>query len=127
MSNCTENYEFTTHEEFIAMICHNVNYEYCKHLGDTSQTVWELAPQWQKDSALAGVKAILANPYSTPKQSHENWMAHKQADGWVYGEEKNVEKKTHPCMLPYDELPEQQKLKDVIFRGIVLAFPPIPA
>ena len=115
--------EFETIEEFIAIICHQANKGYCEAIGDHSQQNWVDAPQWQKDSAIAGVKAILENPSMTPEQSHEGWMEVKRQDGWVYGEVKDAEKKTHPCFRPYDELPTDQKAKDHIFRAIVLALP----
>ena len=40
---------------------------------------------------------------------HENWSAQRIADGWVYGEKRDDEKKTTPCLVPYDELPEREK------------------
>ncbi len=40
---------------------------------------------------------------------HENWAAERIADGWVYGEKRDDEKKTTPCLVPYDELPEREK------------------
>lgn len=40
---------------------------------------------------------------------HEVWSANRRADGWSYGPGRNDEKKQHPCMVPYDELPEREK------------------
>ena len=40
---------------------------------------------------------------------HENWSAQRIADGWVYGEKRDDEKKTTPCLVPYDELSEREK------------------
>jgi hypothetical protein len=60
----------------------------------------------------------LSDP-KTPKESHENWMKEKEDNGWVYGNEKNAEKKTHPCLIPYDNLPKEQKTKDYLFSAIV--------
>jgi len=40
---------------------------------------------------------------------HDVWAAGRIAEGWTYGEEKNVELKTTPCLVPYDELPESEK------------------
>lgn len=34
---------------------------------------------------------------------------------------KDPEKKVHPCMVPYDQLPKEQQVKDAIFVGIVHA------
>lgn len=105
----------------IARVCHEVNRAYCEFLGDRSQAEWSNAPQWQKDSAVAGVSAIRSNPATTPEQSHEGWMAQKVADGWVYGDTKDADHKTHPCMVPYDQLPLAQRAKDHIFGAVVRA------
>lgn len=106
----------------IAKICHNVNKAYCESIGDNSQPTWEDAPQWQQESAIAGVKYHLYNENATPASTHENWMKDKEADGWVYGEVKDPEKKTHPCMVPYDQLPAEQRTKDYLFKAVVDSF-----
>lgn len=105
--------------EKIAEVCHEVNRVYCQTLGDMSQPSWKDAPQWQKDSAMAGVRHAIANPDAKPEDSHNSWLAQKAADGWVYGPVKDAEKKEHPCFLPYDQLPEEQKHKDAFFLAIV--------
>jgi len=105
----------------IAMVAHEVNRAYCASLGDHSQPAWPDAPDWQKASALAGVKMHLANPDATPENSHESWLAAKAADGWKYGPEKDAQKKEHPCFMPYADLPAEQKAKDFLFRGVVHA------
>lgn len=107
--------------EQIARICHEVNRAYCNSIGDNSQPSWEDAPDWQKDSAVNGVNFHL-NYDTTPEQSHENWMREKEADGWVYGPTKDPEKKEHPCMVPYDQLPLEQRTKDYLFKAIVDCF-----
>lgn len=43
---------------------------------------------------------------------HENWSEGRLADGWVYGETRNDEKKTTPCLVPYSELSEEEKEYD---------------
>lgn len=105
----------------IAMCCHEANRAYCQSQGDDTQPPWDAAEAWQKDSATAGVKMHLDNPEATPEQSHESWLAQKQADGWVFGEVKDAAAKVHPCMRPYGELPVEQKAKDYIFRATVHA------
>lgn len=103
--------------ELIAVACHQQNRIYCELMGDTSQPTWEDAPDWQKDSAIAGVKNALVDP--NPARSHESWMEQKKADGWVYGAVKDPEKKTHHCMIPYGDLPDMQKRKDHLFIEMV--------
>jgi hypothetical protein len=103
----------------IAEICHEVNRTLCAAYGDYSQVPWPEAPDWQKQSAVNGVHFHLANPYAGASASHENWMAEKTADGWVWGPVKNPETKQHPCMTPYEKLPIEQQLKDHLFKTIV--------
>lgn len=103
----------------IAMMCHAINAAYCQSMGDDSQPTWDDAPDWQRNSAIAGVEMHLANPDATPEQSHESWYKQKEAEGWKYGEVKDAEKKEHPCFLPYEELPPEQKAKDYLFRTTV--------
>lgn len=43
------------------------------------------------------------------KNTHENWAQNKLEDGWAYGEELDDEKKTHPCLVEYEELSEEDK------------------
>lgn len=107
--------------EEIAQVAHETNRIYCQILGDYSQPPWEEAPDWQKESAIAGIQAYRDDPSITPEQSHENWMALKLEDGWVYGETKNPDTKEHPCMVPYSELPPEQKIKDLLFLSVVKA------
>jgi len=109
-----------SHIERIARVCHQVNRAYCQSLGDDSQPTWGNAPLWQKDSARSGVELHLDADVG-PEVSHQAWMNQKLAEGWVYGKLKDPEAKTHPCIVPFDELPPTQQAKDFIFRAIVRA------
>lgn len=46
------------------------------------------------------------------KNVHEVWSAGRVADGWTYGEKRNDVDKKHPCLVPYEELPEEEKEYD---------------
>lgn len=104
----------------IARLAHEVNRAYCVAIGDDTQPRWENAPDWQKASALTGVDMHLAGDHDA-KASHEAWMEQKIADGWVWGPEKDPERKEHPCLLPYAGLDFEQQVKDHLFRGVVHA------
>lgn len=106
--------------EGIAKVCHEANRAYCAGIGDDSQTPWEDAPEWQRNSAIKGVEFNLANPDALASASHESWLAQKEADGWKYGPVKDADKKEHPCFVPYADLPEEQQIKDSLFKTIVL-------
>lgn len=103
--------------EKIAELCHEINKIYCELLGDTSQKPWSEAPDWQRESCVNGVIFHLNNE-TTPEMSHVNWMKEKLNNGWVFGEFKDIEKKTHPCLVPYNELPKVQQAKDSFFHLI---------
>lgn len=105
----------------IARIAHDVNRAYRCALGEDAGPTWDEAPEWERASVLAGVMFHLSKPWKGPESSHEAWMAHKLAEGWQYGPTKDVEAKTHPCLVPFAELPVAQQAKDFLFRAIVHA------
>lgn len=106
----------------IARVCHEVNRAYCMALGDHSQVSWDEAPEWQRQSTSNGVLFFINHP-AAPNvpvtEFHNNWLAEKEAAGWMYGPEKDVVKKQHPCFLPFAQLPLPQQAKDYIFCAIV--------
>ena len=110
----------------IARICHETNRAYCQNLGDVSQPLWEMAPDWQKDSAINGVQFHLdileGGSEPTPSLSHDSWLREKKAAGWKWGPVKDADKREHPCCLPYEQLPAEQRMKDYLFAAIVKAF-----
>ena len=108
-------------KEAIARVCHEANKAWCELHDDDSQMSWEGAPMWQRDSARKGVEFHLENPDAGPEASHNAWMKEKIENHWVYGKVKDEKKKTHPCIVPFGELPEFQQKKDILFRAIVHA------
>jgi hypothetical protein len=103
----------------VAKICHEANRILCQTQGDYTQLIWSVAPEWQQTSAINGVEFCLANPDAPASANHESWMKQKQDEGWIYGPFKDADKKEHPCMVPYDQLPDNQKAKDHLFKSIV--------
>lgn len=43
---------------------------------------------------------------------HEVWAQNRMNDGWTYGEQRDDNAKKHPCLVPYEELPESEKEYD---------------
>lgn len=103
----------------IARVCHEANRSVCLTAGDDSQKSWEESPEWQRVSAMKGVAFRINNPDAPESAQHDSWQAEKINDGWVYGEEKNADLKTHPCLVPFDQLPVFQQRKDKVFCAIV--------
>lgn len=103
----------------IAIACHEANRIWCMSDGDFSQKPWAEAEEWQRDSAIKGVEFRLANPDAGKDTQHNAWMKDKTDDGWVFGHTKDAEKKTHPCIVPFEQLPIFQQKKDALFCAIV--------
>jgi len=45
---------------------------------------------------------------------HDVWAKKRQEDGWTYGPTRNDDVKQHPCLVPFDALPESEKVYDRI-------------
>lgn len=108
----------------IAQIAHEINKSFCSSIGDHSQPEWDSAPEWQRSSAINGVKFHLDNPDASPSASHESWLKQKTEEGWKFGPIKNADKKEHPCYVPYEMLPESQKSKDYLFKQVIHSLKP---
>lgn len=103
----------------IARVCHEANRAWCIANGDMSQVDWEDAPEWQKQSTLESVRFRLENPDAPISAQHDQWMESKLKDGWVYGPIKHAGEKTHPCLVPFEDLLPFEKDKDALFAAIV--------
>ena len=43
------------------------------------------------------------------ENNHDHWARKRMDEGWVFGPGRDDERKTHPDLVPYDELPESEK------------------
>lgn len=107
----------------IAYVIYSVNQDLSKYCLDDSGTAtyrkWKELSKDERDQYTRAVKRRIDVPGVTPEQQHEEWLQSKVADGWVHGSVKDNEAKIHPCMVPYDQLPPTQRIKDVIFGNLV--------
>ena len=67
-------------------------------------------PMDTKDVVLP--EELLALTEQIAENVHDVWPAGRIAEGWTYGEVKDVEKKKTPLLVPYKELPESEKAYD---------------
>lgn len=105
--------------EVLACAAYNANMAYIIGTGGQWQPEWSRAEEWQQASTRAGVKMLLENPDLTPEEIHAAWLEYKKSEGWICGPEKDAAAKTHPCLLPWGELPEVEQKKDYIFASVV--------
>ncbi|MBE6760803.1 MAG: Ryanodine receptor Ryr [Ruminococcaceae bacterium] len=59
-------------------------------------------------------KELLELTEKIAENVHENWSVARIKDGWSYGELRDDDKKTTPCLVPYSELTEIEKEYDRI-------------
>lgn len=63
----------------------------------------------------SGVKLpdeLLALTEKIAENVHDIWAKGRISEGWTYGEARDDEKKTSPCLVPYEKLPESEKEYD---------------
>ncbi len=89
--------------------------------GQDSIPHWNRAPAWMRDSTRESVEFTLDHPEAPHSAQHDQWMAQKKRDGWVWGEVKDADRKTHPMLVAYEELPDMERRKDALFKAIVQA------
>lgn len=109
----------------IAQVAHNINQALRGAIGEAVEPWADASPE-HKASILAGVDMHIANPDTDPETAHDAWLLQKTSEGWTFGEVKDAEAKTHPCMLAYADLPANQKIKDHLFRAVVHSLKGIP-
>lgn len=60
-----------------------------------------------------------ADKLPSPEEAHNSWMEAYFNMGWRYGEKRDAEKKTHPDLVPYEQLEQAEKDKDAIFLSFI--------
>lgn len=100
----------------IAKLCHENNREFCSVVcGEHGSPSWEDAPPEIRQSVYEGVVNVVRNPDITPKESHQAWMDYKLAEGWTFGNRKDFAEKTHPNLIPFEQLHVNERFKDHLF------------
>lgn len=95
-----------------ALIVHSINNRVCELNGE-QQIPWDEAPDYMKEGLISALEGDM-----TPEEGHQAWMENRIANGWTLGPVKDLEKKTSPCLVPYSELPYDQRVKDAIRCGV---------
>jgi len=103
----------------VAQTCHEANRVVQAINGDVVAEGWDILPIDQQERIMNGVTLKLKHPETTPAQMHENWLADMRADGYTVGPIIDHQNRQHPCLVDYDDLPLEQKIKDDLFSGIV--------
>lgn len=105
----------------IARVVHEALRAYRAELGEAALPAWDDAPDWQRAATLAAVEFRLAHPDAGPEAQHDAWVAQTRAAGWTHGPVHDAAARTHPDLLPYDQLAEGARRKDALVAAVVRA------
>lgn len=104
-------------KEQIAKTCHAAHNALCEE-----PIPWELKTSEHKATVYSSIDKILSGEILSAKQAHDNFVARKKADGWVYGEEYSTEDKINPRVTEFENLGLIDLAKEKIFFNIVESF-----
>ena len=80
--------------------------------------MYEPKPIDTRDVRLPGELEVLMERIA--ENVHEHWAVGRIREGWTYGPRRDDGKKTHPCLVPYDQLPDSEKEYDRTTAGETL-------
>jgi len=107
-------------DEQIAEICHAANRIIQKHLHDECPSLeWESEEEFIREASVGEVQMILAG--RSPEETHNEWCDRLFSQGYICGLVKSREMRTHPCLVPFRDLPVEHKRKVRMIHAIVLA------
>jgi hypothetical protein len=86
------------------------------HGEEPLQPDWLRAPDAMKMRVRALVRGYRAG--IAPSEAHTRWTQMMAADGWRYGPRKDPAAHLHPNLVPYEDLPQSQRIKDQMSQMI---------
>jgi hypothetical protein len=103
----------------IAAACHSAARAYAISAGKFDTNPWEVAQFPIRTDTLEAVDLVLAG--GGAEDLHNRWLERMKEKGWtvldaaVEERTPNYDKKQHPSMVPFDELPHEERVKTVMF------------
>ena len=97
-------------DEDLARICHEAHLALRIGLNSSADDMhFDALPQERKDVVISQVRLIRAG--KSPDEVHQAWVDHQLEHGWRWGISRNLIQKTHPNLVPYGDLPVEEKAK----------------
>jgi hypothetical protein len=77
---------------------------------------WEQRDEKFRANMIQAVaKQCGSDRLTCPEALHDAWVKAYEDMGWIYGEFRDTDKKTHPDMVPFDQLSRLEQEKDQVF------------
>lgn len=106
-------------DEQIAQVVHEAMSAYRAATGQDALPAWAEAEGWMRESTAAAVKFRRENPGAPDSAQHDQWAEEKRANGWTYAAVRDNDKKHHPMLIPYADLPEVERRKDALVGAVI--------
>lgn len=100
--------EFIAKIRYLGWLCYQIGADLPLHDVPSDYSI----SKERLESLMNGTRFALEHKGMTPEENHNLWCAGKIEQGYCYGKELSIEKKTHPSLVPFSELPEVEKRKD---------------
>jgi hypothetical protein len=111
--------------ENIVHVCYEAIRAYVESIGVGDFPVWQKAPKHRQQMYRDGVEYYLGllevGRSANPARRHRAWVDEKIADGWRYGAKIDADRKEHPWILDFEQLPVEKQCQDHIFAAVVAA------
>lgn len=105
--------------EKAAQAIHEVNNLYCEAMADKKSPEWKDLTEVQRQGCIKAAYEVIVNKRSS-RWLHGEWMRCRKAEGWTYSKVKDFKRKKSPCLIPYAELPEWQRRKEMFVILLLL-------
>lgn len=102
--------EFIARVRYLGWICFQMGAQLPLH--DVPEN-YEISNE-RLESLINGTKWALEHPDATPEDNHMEWVREKIKQGYTWGNKLDVEKKTHPSLLYFEDLPKVERDKDTM-------------
>lgn len=80
---------------------------------------WDDRDEKFRTQMLGNVAKMMGpDRFTDPVEAHNSWWDAYQDMGWVYGPERNVDAKTHPDMVPFEDLGWEERIKDAVYIAL---------
>lgn len=103
----------------VARIAHEALRSYCLTVYDNPAPPWADAHEQVRAEMVALVGYLARTPGATPRSKHGEWLADATARGFHQGERLDVRRKTHPLVVPFEELSPKYRSKQAMLFALI--------